>query len=93
MSIGMLLSSYLKQYKRSGSIVVVFVVVTFMLNILVGLVEELEFLKYVIPFQYFLVEEMLNSNIELIYIVLSFVVMIPSVFGTFYFYKKRDLYI
>ncbi|MDC0558841.1 ABC transporter permease [Candidatus Izimaplasma bacterium] len=93
MSIGMLLSSYLKQYKRSGGIVVILVVVTFMLNILVGLVEELDFLKYFIPFQYFLVEDILNSKIQFIFIVLSFVIMIPSVFGTFYFYKKRDLYI
>ncbi len=93
MSLGMLLSSYLRQYKRSGGIVVVLIIVTFMLNILVGLVEELEFLKYVIPFQYFLVEEMLNSNIEFINVILSFAIIIPSIFGSFYFYKKRDLYI
>ena len=93
MSLGMLFASYLKQYKRSGGITVILVISTFMLNILVGLVEELDFMKYVIPFQYFLVEDMLNSNIQFIYVLLSFAIVIPSIYGVFYFYKKRDLYI
>lgn len=93
MSLGMLFSSFLKQYKRSGGLTVVLIIVMFMMNILIGLVEELDFLKYVNPFQYFLVEDMLDSNIEFIFIGLSFAIILPAVYGVFHFYRKRDLYI
>lgn len=93
MSIGMLLSSYLKQYKRSGSITLGILIGSYMLNMLVGVIEELEFLKYFIPFQYFTAEEMVNNNIELIFVFLSFVIITSCISGVFIFYKKRDLYI
>lgn len=93
MSIGMVLSAYMKQYKRSGGITVVVIIVMFMLNILIGLVEELEFLKYVVPFQYFIVDEMLDSNIEFVFVLLSALIITPSIYGVFHFYRKRDLYI
>ena len=64
-----------------------------MLNMLVGIVEELEFLKYVIPFQYFEVNEMLSGNIEVIFVLLSLLIIGSCVGAVFHFYRKRDLYI
>ena len=93
MSIGLFFASYLKQYKRSGAISLAIAIGTFMLNMVVQLVEELDFLKYVIPYKYFDVEEMLKRNIELIYVLLSLIIICSSITGVFIFYKKRDLYI
>lgn len=93
MAIGMFFASYLKQYKRSGAVSLSIAVGSFMLNMLVQLVEELDFLKYIIPYKYFDVEEMLNGNIETIFVLLSLIIISSSLAGVFIFYKKRDLYI
>ena len=93
MSIGMFFASYLKQYKKSGAITLGITIGTYMLNMVVRLVEEVEFLKYIIPYNYFDVNQMLNGNIDLIYVVLSLLIIGISITGVFVFYKKRDLYI
>ena len=94
LTIGMLLSAGLKQYKKSGSITIGILIGTYMISILISIVgENIEFLKYFIPFLYFPTSEMLIGNFEIVYIVITVVVVISSIFGTFYFYKKRDLYI
>ena len=93
MSIGMMLSSVLRQYKKSGAITLGILLGSYMLNMLIRVVEELEFLKYVIPFQYFDVTEMLNGNIEAIYVILSLLIIGSCIWAVFYFYKRRDLYI
>lgn len=93
MSIGMFFASYLKQYKKSGAITLGITIGTFMLNMLVGVVDELDFLKYIVPYKYFDVQEMLASNIEFIYVLLSLIIIGTCLYGVFKFYKKRDLYI
>ena len=93
MSIGMFLSAVLKQYKKSGAITLGLLLGTYMLNMLVSIVEELDFLKYIVPFQYFEVQEMLNGNIELGFVLLSIAIIGFCITGVFIFYKKRDLYI
>ena len=93
MSIGMFLASVLRQYKKSGSITLAILIGSYLLNVLIGLVEELEFLKYINPFQYFKVDAMLEGNIELKYILISIGIIASCITGLFVFYKKRDLYI
>lgn len=93
LSIGVALSSVLKQYKLSGAITISIMISTFMLNILIGFVEELNFLKYVSPFNYFSSANMLAGNFEVTFIIIS-IVIIGSGFSTLlFFYPKRDLYI
>jgi len=93
LSIGIALSSVLKQYKLSGAITISIMIATFMLNILIGFVEDLDFLKYISPFNYFSSANMLASNFELIYIVISFVIIGGGIGTLLFFYPKRDLYI
>ena len=93
MSIGMFLSAVLRQYKKSGAITLGILLGTYMLNMLVGLVEELDFLKYIVPFQYFEVGDMLNGDIKLVFVLLSIAIIGSCITGVFVFYKKRDLYI
>jgi ABC-2 type transport system permease protein len=94
LGLGMVLSAMLKQYKKSGSITVGILISTFMLSILIGMVDgKIDFLKYITPFQYFPSNEMLVGNFSVVYVIITFVVSIGTFAATFYFYKKRDLYI
>lgn len=93
MSIGLVLSSILKQYKKSGSITLAILIVTFMINMLTQVTDKIDFMKYVTPFQYFNVGNMLNGVFPLEYIILTIIIVGSSITGLFYFYNKRDLYI
>lgn len=93
MSIGMLLSSILTQYKKSGSITIGILMGTFMLNVLIGLTDKIDFLKYITPFKYFSIDMMMIGEFKLVFILLSIAIVSASIGGVFYFYKKRDLFI
>jgi len=91
LAIGMFLSSVLRQHKLSGSITIAILISTFMISMLIGFVEQAEFLQYITPFQYFKAEQMSAGTFELIYILLTIGIIGCSIFGLYYFYKKRDL--
>lgn len=94
LSIGMLVSSLNKRYKKSGNISVGVLMITFLISSLINMVDSLDFLKYITPFQYFDASYILNQlNLEPVYIVISIVIVIIGIAGTFIFYPKRDLYI
>lgn len=93
LSVGFGLASVLKDYKKSGSITVAILISTFMISILVGIVDEAEFLKYITPFQYFVASDMLHGDFSVIYFILSLLITVTGVSTLYYFYQKRDLYI
>ena len=93
MAIGMAVSAILEQYKKAGSITIGILMGTFMLNILIGLTDKIDFLRYFTPFKYFSVDLMLEGDFQWISILLSAVLLIGGIGSVFYFYKKRDLYI
>ena len=92
LAIGLALSSFMKDHKLPGRIAIAVVMVTWFLSTIVNMIEDLEFLKYFTPFQYFdsarLVDEM---SFDIIYFILSGIVMIVSLYFVFTEYKKRDL--
>jgi ABC-2 type transport system permease protein len=87
----MVLASVLKNYKRSGGIIVGVVIGTFMISMLVGLAEAAEPLKYFTPFQYFPAAEMINGNFDPVFIVITLSIIVASFTGLFFFYRRRDL--
>lgn len=93
LSIGLVLSSILKQYKKSGSITLGILITTFMISMLTQITDKVDFLKYVTPFQYFNVNDMLSGEFAIEFLVVSFVIVASCITGLFYFYNKRDLYI
>ncbi len=93
LSLGVAFASILKQYKKSGSITIGIMISTFMINILIGFVEELDFLKYFSPFNYFNSNAMLNSEWELSFILISIGLIVAGISSLLIFYPKRDLYI
>lgn len=94
LSLGMVLSALLKQYKKSGSITIGLIIGSYLLSTIIGLVKELEFLKYIVPYEYFEAAVLLEQGkMDPIYLTISIFVILCSIIGTFIFYKKRDLYI
>lgn len=93
MSIGMLLAAVLKQYKRSGGFTIGIVMGSYLLFVLIGLAEKIEFLKYITPFKYFEVNDLLNGTIHIEFVIISIAIIISGIAGLFIFYRKRDLYI
>lgn len=93
-SIGMLISSINKRYKKSSNISVSILMITFILASLINMVDSVDFLKYITPFKYFDANYILNEGkMEPVFIVISLLIILGGVAGTFVFYPKRDLYI
>lgn len=93
-TLGMGLSSYMKDSKRPGQIVLAVILSTWSISAVVGMIEEIEFLKYVTPFKYFEAAYLVdNMSFEFIYFIISGVLITIFTTGIFTFYRKRDLYI
>lgn len=93
MSVGMMFSAVLRQYKRSGAAVLAYVMGSYLLFVLVGMTDKIDFMKYVTPFKYFESSQMLLGNIELKYVLITSGIVIAGISSLFVFYRKRDLYI
>jgi len=93
LAIGMFLAAVLKQYKKSSGVTVGIVMGSYLLFVLIGLSDKIDFLKYFTPFKYFEVADMQNGNIRIEFVIISAAIAIAGVAGLFYFYRRRDLYI
>lgn len=92
LSIGALLASILKRYKSSGKISASLLMVLYFFNIIIALSQKLDFLKYLTPFKYFEASTLLkNGAFELKYLILSLIIVIVSIIGTYTVYPRRDL--
>ncbi|NLC03148.1 MAG: ABC transporter permease subunit [Tissierellia bacterium] len=94
LSIGMLVASVNKRYKKSGNISVTILMITFIIASLINTVDKLDFLKYITPFKYFDSSYILNEKaLEPIFIFISIGIIGIGIVGTLVFYPKRDLHI
>jgi len=94
LAIGLLLGCAMKHYKRSGSTAVAIILTTYFLSILSGMEEKLDFLKYLTPFKYFDAGNMFRTGqMESIYLIISICIVLVCVFGAYWIYNRRDLYI
>lgn len=94
LALGIFLGCALKQYKRAGSIAVSLLLGTYILSIMAGLDQNLDFLQYLTPFSYFNPAKILiNSSLELTYVLLSLGIIAAAMVGAYLTYNRRDLYI
>jgi ABC-2 type transport system permease protein len=90
--IGTAIASFSKNPKISNSIATTVLLVTFLISVVTDLNSNLEVLKYVTPFKYFVAEKiMYGGGLDPVFVILSFVIIAVMVYGTYVFYKKRDL--
>ncbi len=94
LAIGLLLGCAMKQYKRSGSIAVAIILVTYFLSVISGMQANLDFLKYFTPFKYFDAAQMLNTGrMDVPFLLLSAAIIVVCMAAAYWAYNKRDLYI
>ncbi|WP_099192117.1 ABC transporter permease subunit [Tepidibacter mesophilus] len=92
MCIGSLLASILKNPKDTSSISTGILLITFIIYMITNMYDNLENLKYFTPFKYFEAELIiLGKGINPVFIILSFMIIVISLIGTYVFYKNRDL--
>ena len=58
-----------------------------------GIIDNTDFLRIFVPFQYFRVTELLDLNLNLFYLVFTVVVSVIAIVASAYYYPKRDLMI
>jgi ABC-2 type transport system permease protein len=91
---GVFLGCVMKHYKQSSAVAIALLLGTYFLSVLSGLSENLEFLKYFTPFEYFDPATLLHeSRIDLAYVGLSAGITAVCLVGAYLAYSKRDLYI
>ena len=94
LALGILLGCAMKKHKQAGSIAVWILLGTYFLSILVGMKENLDFLKYLTPFKYFDPALLLrDSRLEMPFVLLSVVIIAACLGAAYASYAKRDLYI
>ncbi len=94
LSLGIMFGCALKQYKRSGYIGIAIILISYILSIVSGLSEKLEFLKYMTPFKFFDTAIIKNEMaLDWMYVLISLAIIIICLTIGFITYKKRDLYI
>ncbi|MCK5155491.1 MAG: ABC transporter permease subunit, partial [Spirochaetales bacterium] len=86
LSIGMLLAAIIKRYKKSGIYAVSILLITYILSILVGISDKIDFMKYLTPFKYFEAGSLLNKGrLDTVFLLLSLGIIAVSMAGTFIF--------
>lgn len=91
-SIGIFISSIMKRYKKSGSYAVGVFIGAYIISVLIGFSEKLEFLKYATPFKYFEPVLIINEGrFESIYVIISVCIIAFCFIGTYILYPRRDL--
>jgi len=91
-AIGAMVAGFVHKPKSAASISTSIMFTTFLLAYLVNLNEKLDLLKYLSPFKYYDAAVLMkDGRLDPAYIALSVAIVGAAVFGTYYFYKKRDL--
>lgn len=92
LSLGMLVASISEEDKKSGNISVAILMITFIISSLINIVDSLDFLKYISPFQYFnstyILEQM---SLETSFLLASIIIILVAIAGTLILYPRRDL--
>jgi ABC-2 type transport system permease protein len=94
LALGLLLGCAMKQYKRSASLAVAIILVTYFLSIVASIQTNLEWLQYFTPFKYFDASQLFQTGrMDGIYLSISAGIIVVCVVLAYLTYDRRDLYI
>ena len=94
MVIGSALAAVKKKPKTAASLATGILLLTYMLSIAIDLNEHMEGLKYFTPFKYFEAKNiMVGGGLDLIFVVISVVLIAVLSYVTYACYQKRDLHV
>lgn len=90
--IGTAISAVSKSTKISASLSTGILLGAYVLSLGIDMNEKLDFLKYLTPFKYFEAKNLMEGGaFDLVFVILSVVIMAFLLYVTYAFYKKRDL--
>jgi ABC-2 type transport system permease protein len=92
MVIGSALAAVKKKPKTAASVATGILLLTYILSIVIDLNENIEGLRYFTPFKYFEAKNvMYGSGLDVIFVVISLILILSLLVVTYVYYKKRDL--
>ncbi|CAH0157377.1 hypothetical protein SRABI96_00868 [Peribacillus sp. Bi96] len=92
MVIGSALAAVKKKPKSAASVAAGILLLTYMLSIVIDLNENIEGLRYFTPFKYFEAKNvMYGGGLDVLFVVISLILILTLLVVTYVFYKKRDL--
>ncbi|QVK18648.1 ABC transporter permease subunit [Mycoplasmatota bacterium] len=90
--LGTMIAAYSKNPKLAMSISTGILLLTFILSVIIDMTEKINFLKYFTPFKYFEAKNLMGGgNLDIIFVLISFILVGIFIYFTYVFYKKRDL--
>lgn len=93
LTISFFMAAFLKDAKKSSQLSLTVMLSSYMLGVLMGIVDNTDFLRILVPFQYFRVTELLDLQLNGFYLGFTVVVSIIAIAASAYYYPKRDLMI
>lgn len=94
LSIGVGIASIIKNSKKSVMITTSILLFSFFLSIIIDINEKFELLSFLTPLKYYDAKElMINYNINIIYLLLTIIIISSFIIIGYKKYKKRDLII
>lgn len=91
MSIGILISSFIKSDKGAIPISIGIFFVSYFLGIIGKLKESFYWLKYFSPFDYYAPGEILNEGFEAKFILIGIFIIVMSIRSSYFIYRKKDM--
>ena len=91
LSIGILLSVILKRMSQGPMIALGVFFGTYILGIISGIVEKLDFLKYVSPYNYAIPMSILRGDVDIIGMIISIFIIVICITLSYIVYNKKDM--
>jgi len=93
LAISFFLAAFLKDAKKSSQLSLSVMLTSYMFGIVMGIVDNTDFLRIIVPFQYFRVTELLEFQLNPLYLGVTGIVIVVAIVASAYYYPKRDLMI
>ncbi|MFP4698607.1 MAG: ABC transporter permease subunit [Eubacteriales bacterium] len=89
--LGTFLAALISKSKLSSAISTGVLMFLFMISVIIDIAGNVDFLKFITPFKYYDAKDILKGGYNTVYPLISVILVIIFTYGTYYFYKKRDL--
>lgn len=90
-ALGAFCAALISRPKLSSAIATGILMLMFMLSIIVDIAGNVDFLRFYTLFKYYDAKDILKRGYDIVYPIISVVLLVVLTSGTYYFYKKRDL--